>query len=183
MSTRRVFLDTEWTDVPWSSSADLLWVGLSDEAGRKWCGICSEAKVDPVYEQYVAELMQLVGDDIPRLARDQLRAAVLEFCKEVTEFWSWIPTQESFAAWSKLGESAVTVYGQCRDIDLQMLRSLVDPWPTGWPSEVNDLNQAATASGAVLPARAKNHLHPLVHAEWNRLLFSRIQHARTSGAA
>jgi hypothetical protein len=183
MSTRRVFLDTEWTAVPWSSSADLLWIALSDEAGRKWCGICSEAKVDPAYEKYVSDLMQLVGDDIPRLARHQLRAAVLEFCKEVTEFWSWIPTQEGFAAWSKLGESAATVYRQCRDIDMQMLRSLVSPWPPGWPSDLNDLNQAATLSGAALPVRAKNHLHPLVHAEWNRQLFSHIQHARSNGAA
>lgn len=183
MSTRRVFLDTEWTAVPWSSSADLLWVGLSDEAGRKWCGICSEAKIDPAYDQYVSDLMQLVGSNVPRLARHQLCTAVLEFCKEVTEFWSWIPTQEGFAAWSKLGESAASVYRQCRDIDLQMLRALVSPWPPGWPLDLNDLNRAATLSGVTLPARAKNHLHPLVHAEWNRQLFSYIQLARSNGAA
>lgn len=176
--TRRIFVDTEWTAVPWSASADLLWIGLADESGRTWCGLCTEASIDPAFAAYTSALMQHATDDIPRLSRADLSAAVLEFCAGVTEFWVWIPTLESFSAWSKLGPSAQAVYAQCKNIDLQMLRSLVNPWPATWPVELHDLNQAAQASGASLPPRAANYLHPRVHAEWNRELFSRVTESR-----
>jgi hypothetical protein len=94
-----------------------------------------------------------------------------------------VPTLESFAQWSRLGESAAGMYLQCKDIDLQMLRSLVVPWPPAWPTELKDLNLAATAAGIALPPRAPNRLHPRVHAEWNRELFGRIQARRIGGDA
>jgi len=38
-----------------------------------------------------------------------------------------------------------------------------------------DLNAAAMAAGVEIPARAPNHLHPRMHAEWNRRLFEDIR--------
>jgi len=183
MVTRRIFVDTEWTAVPWSPAAHLLWIGLCDEAGRNWCALCSDASIASDSDQYVSDLMQLITNDVSRLPKQELSASVLQFCADVTEFWAWIPTLESFAAWSKLGESASSAYQRCKDIDLQMLRSLVVPWPPTWPTELRDLNLAAQSAGAVLPPRSPNHLHPRVHAEWNRQLFSRIQRLRANGDA
>jgi len=177
---RRVFIDTEWTAVPWSSASDLLWIGLSDEAGRSWCGLSSEARVDPANEKYVSDLLQLITPDIPRLARVELAQAVQQFCGPVDEFWAWIPTPESFAVWSRLGDTALEVYQACRDIDLQMLRALVAPWPENWPTSLQDLNAAAVAAGVPIPPRAANHLHPRIHAEWNRQLFRLTRDARCS---
>ena len=174
---RRVFIDTEWTAVPWSSAADLLWIGLADEDGLHWCGLSSEARVDPGNEKYVSDLLQLITPEVPRLARAELAAAVHGFCGQVDEFWAWIPTPESFAAWSRLGDAALDLYPRCRDIDLQMLRALVTPWPKTWPTRLQDLNAAAAAAGVAIPPRAANHLHPLVHAEWNRQLFGLIRDA------
>lgn len=171
---RRIFIDTEWTAVPWAGEADLLWIGLADEAGRSWCGLSSEARIDPRHEKYVAELMRLMTAEVPRLGRMELAAAVRTFCGPVDEFWAWIPTPESFAAWSRLGEAAAETFRQCRDIDLQMLQALVQPWPQGWPRCLQDLNAAAVAAGVPIPARALNHLHPRVHAEWNRELYRLI---------
>ena len=177
---RRVFVDTEWTAVPWSPASDLLWIGLADENGQSWCGLVSDAQIDPANERYVSDLLQLITPEVPRLTRTKLAAAVEAFCGDVDEFWAWIPTAESFAAWSRLGESACDTYQRCRDIDLQMLRSLVNPWPTNWPNRIHDLNAAAVAAGVKLPPRAVNHLHPRVHAEWNQRLFGLI---RSAGAA
>lgn len=42
------------------------------------------------------------------------------------------------------------------------------PWSPG----------AALAAGVEIPPRAANHLHPQVHAEWNRTLFRRIEASR-----
>jgi hypothetical protein len=175
MNTRRIFVDTEWTAVPWSAKVDLLWVGLTDESGRHWSAVRSDASVEPENSQYVADLMRLLTPDVPRLPRSEMASGVRGFCTGVTEFWAWIPALASFAEWSKLGASAQPVYQQCKDIDLQMLRTLVTPWPPSWPTELRDLNAAACMTGAALPARAPDHLHPRVHSEWNRELFARIQ--------
>ena len=77
-----------------------------------------------------------------------------------------------------MNDEASARYAQVRDVDLQMLRSLVQPWPAAWPSQLQDLQAAAAQAGVQLPARAANHLHPRVHAEWNRSLFDRLRAAR-----
>ena len=43
-----------------------------------------------------------------------------------------------------------------------------------------DLNAAAVDAGVEVPPRAVNHLHPRVHAEWNRDLFGLIRTSRGS---
>lgn len=177
--TRRIFLDTEWTAAPWSGRAELMWIGLADDAGRAWYGISSEVEIDPATNPFVAGAFRLIAPDGPRLSRAQLAAAVVDFCGErVDEFCVWIPTLESFAAWSGLGDEAGAVYEACRDVDLQMLRGLVNPWPAGWPGHLHDLNAAAVDAGVEIPPRAENHLHPRVHAEWNRRLFELIRVSR-----
>lgn len=179
---RRIVVDTEWTAVPWSASADLLWIGLADESGRSWCGLMSDTRVDPEYQQYVSDLLRLATPDVPRLTRAELANAVEAFCGSVDEFWAWVPTPESFATWSRLGDLAYETYQRCRDIDLQMLRSLIGTWPKGWPDDVHDLNAAAVASGVTPPERPPNFLHPRVHAEWNLKLLGLIHAAKTSSA-
>jgi hypothetical protein len=176
--TRRIFLDTEWTAPPWSHGCELMWIGLADENGRSWYGISSEVVIDPSRNAFVSGAFRLVDADEPRLTRPQLAAAVVEFCAAVDEFWAWIPTLESFTQWSGLAQGAAEAYDKCRDVDLQMVRGLVDPWPSGWPDRLHDLHAAAVAAGASLPPRAPNHLHPRVHVEWNRALFERIRAAR-----
>jgi hypothetical protein len=176
---RRIFLDTEWTAPPWSPRSELMWIGLADEAGRSWHGISSEVAIDPSTNAFVSGAFRLIDPDEPRLSRPRLAAAVVDFCGAVDEFWAWIPTVENFAQWSGLGGEAAAVFDRCWNIDLQMLQALVNPWPTGWPDRLHDLNAAAATAGVTLPGRAANHLHPRVHAEWNRQLFERI---RATGA-
>ena len=167
---RRVFLDTEWTAPPWSDRSALMWIGLADEQGRSWYGISSEVQIDPS-----SGVFRLISPDEPRMSRAQIAAAVVDFCGQVDEFWAWIPTVERFAEWFRLGAEASALYQRYRDVDLQMLRALVDPWPAGWPDRLCDLNAAAVAAGVEIPGRAVNHLHPRVHAEWNRQLFEIIR--------
>lgn len=175
---RRIFVDTEWTAVPWSEHRDLLWIGLSDSSGATFCGFNADYRVHPSYEQYTGDLLALITTDVPRLPRDGLSSQVQMFCGESVEFWAWIPTLASFETWAKLGSESASVYERCRDIDIQMLRSLVNPWPGGWAMTIKDLNAAATNAGITLPERAKNHLHPRVHAQWNHRLFGLIQAAK-----
>jgi hypothetical protein len=172
---RRIYLDTEWTAPPWSEQSELMWIGLADEEGRSWYGISSEVEIDPSTNDFISGAFRLITPDEPRMSRQQLAAAVVDFCGHVDEFWAWIPTVERFAEWFGLGDEASEVFDRCWNIDLQMLQALVNPWPPGWPSRLHNLNAAAVAAGVEIPRRAANHLHPRVHAEWNRQLFKLIR--------
>jgi len=174
MKPRRIFVDTEWTAPPWSPRAQLMWVGLADEAGRAWYGISSEVEIDPSTNDFMSGVFRYITPQEPRLSRSRLAADVRRFCGEVDEFWAWVPTPERFAETSGLGAQAREVYERCRDVDLQMLQALVQPWPTTWPQRLHDLNAAAVATGVEIPPRAPDHLHPRVHALWNRQLFERL---------
>lgn len=176
---RRIFLDTEWTGPPWLEASELMWIGLADQEGRAWYGISSEVEIDPSANSFIAGAFRLIRPDEPRMSRPQLAAAVVDFCGDVEEFWAWIPTLERFAEWFQLGEEASELFGRCWNIDLQMIRALVTPWPPGWPNRLHDLNAAAIAAGVAIPPRATNHLHPRVHVEWNRQLFELIRASGT----
>lgn len=176
--TRRIFVDTEWTAPPWSAQCALMWVGLADEAGHAWYGISSEVEIDPARNAFMSGVFRLISPDEPRMSRAQLAAAVVDFCGDVDEFWAWVPTLDSFKAFFGLGEDAADLYARHWNVDLQMLQGLVQPWPAAWPGRLHDLHAAARAAGVEIPSRAANHLHPRVHAEWNRALFARIAAAR-----
>lgn len=179
--TRRIFIDTEWTAPPWSDQYGLMWIGLADEDGHSWYGISSEVVIDPTTNPFVSGAFRLIDPNEPRLDRTQLASAVVNFCGCVDEFWAWIPTLERFKEWSGLSENAAEAYVKSRNVDLQMLRALVDPWPAGWPNHLEDLNTAAVAAGVAVPLRTPNHLHPRVHVEWNRELFRRIWESGGAG--
>lgn len=174
-NTRRIFVDTEWTAAPWSPDVELLWVGLADETGASWSAVNAGVDLENLAG---SELVKLIPADEPRLSRSDIAAAVAEFCGDVNEFWAWIPAIERVAEWFGLGDEAADLYARFWDVDLQMLQSLVVPWPEGWPDQLYDLNAAATEAGADLPERSADHLNPRVHAQWNRRLFERIIQSR-----
>jgi hypothetical protein len=120
----------------------------------------------------------LIPADAPRLHRPEFAAAVVEFCGNVDEFWAWVPTVENVAKWFGLGAEAPDLYAKYWDVDLQMLQSLVEPWPARWPTRLFDLNAAAVEAGVEIPARTPDHLNPRVHALWNRRLFEMILESR-----
>lgn len=159
-----------------------MWIGLADEEGRSWYGISSEVDIDPSSDEFISGLLQLVSPDEQRLTNKEIAAAVMNFCGNVDEFWAWIPTMERFAEWFSPGEEAEDLYGHHWDVDLQMARSLVQPWPNGWPDRLLDLNVAAVEAGVEIPRRAENNLHPHAHTQWNRELYKRIQMSHESSA-
>ncbi len=176
--TRRIFVDTEWTSLPWSDQAELMWIGLADEEGRSWSAISADVDIDSSTNDFIAGIWKYIKPDDPRSTSNEMAASVREFCGDVDEFWAWIPTMESFAKWFDLGRDAPDIYARYWDWDLQMLRSLVDPWPEGWPDSLHDLNAAAVEAGVEIPPRQANHLAPSVHAVWNRELFELILQSR-----
>jgi hypothetical protein len=65
---RRIFLDTEFTDLPWSGHSELLWVGLADQDGRSWSAVNAEVSTDAHFSEFVRDVVvPLIPADEPRL--------------------------------------------------------------------------------------------------------------------
>jgi hypothetical protein len=65
---RRIFLDTEFTDQPWSGHSELLWVGLADEDGASWSAlsadVSTEAHLSEFVKTEVVPLSPMMGRDL-----------------------------------------------------------------------------------------------------------------------
>lgn len=172
--TRRIFLDTEFTNLPWTGHSDLLWVGLADEAGNGWSAINAEVVVDETASEFTRSVVVArMPNDEPRLSRDELAAGIIEFCQQPDEFWAWCPTVEILADRFGLGEDAPSVHARYWDWDLQLLEQLVSPWPPGWPTCLCDLNARVRELG-LHPSPNDHPHHPGHDALWNRDVFQLI---------
>jgi hypothetical protein len=164
---RRIFLDTEFTDLPWSGHSELLWVGLADEDGASWSALSADVSAEAHLSEFVkTEVVPLIPDDEPRLERKELSSAIVEFCGDVDEFWAWCPAPELLSEVFALEEEPAKAYDRYWDWDLQLLKTVVDPWPEPWPLELHDLNRAVSGRHIEVPPNEHAH-HPRADALWD----------------
>lgn len=164
----RVFLDTEFTDLPWSGRSQLLWVGLAADDGSSWSALSAEALADGAVSPFVeAFVLPHITPDEPRLTRHELREAIIDFCGCPNEFWAWCPTSSDLMNFDALPEEPQQLHAQFWDWDFQLLRRVVDPWPDGWPRSLCDVQGLAVQNRVALPENPRAH-HPVHDALWNR---------------
>lgn len=164
---RRIFFDTEFTDLPWSGHSELLWVGLADQEGRSWSALNAEVSIESHLSEFVRDVVvPLIPADEPRLGRRELSAAIVEFCAQVDEFWAWCPTPAVLSEVFALGEEAASAHDRYWDWDFQLLKKAVDPWPDAWPQELHDLNRVVRERGIEVPPNEHAH-HPRSDALWD----------------
>lgn len=176
---RRIFLDTEFKNLPWSGHSAMLWVGLADEAGNAWSAINADVGLDDHVSQFTRDVVvPRTTADEPRLSAADLSEGIRQFCGAVEEFWAWCPTVGVLASAFGLGDGAGEAHHRYWDWDLQLLQRTVAPWPEGWPTRLNDLHAAARATGVTPPKNDSAH-HPRDDALWNLRLFKLI-HRHTS---
>ncbi len=164
---RRIFLDTEFTDLPWSGHSELLWVGLADHDGHSWSAVNAEVSTEAHLSGFVRDfVVPLIPADEPRLERRELSTAIVEFCAEVDEFWAWCPTPTMLAEVFALGERAGSAYDRYWDWDFQLLKRAVDPWPEAWPQVLHDLHGVVRERCIEVPPNEHAH-DPRSDALWN----------------
>jgi hypothetical protein len=174
---RRIFLDCEFLDLPWTEKTGLLWLGLADEQGNTWSAINSDADLSHV-SQFVRDVvLPQVPSREPRLPPAEISQGVVRFCGEVSEFWAWCPTVEDLVvAFGLSAADAATAHAHYWDFDFQLLQGIMDPWPTRWPTRLRDLNDLASRSGLTLPAAEHAH-HPGYDALWGSRVFQQAVRA------
>lgn len=165
---RRIFVDAEWTCLPWEAGHAPFWLGLADGEGRSWSGVLGWADLSSASEFTRTRVLPLLPDEAPRLSKAEASAAILEFCGDVDEFWAWCPTVEQLRDGFGLGPEADEYHARWWDLDLQTVKGIVDPWPTGWPTELDDLAALARRSGVQLPPSPGAQHDPRIDALWDR---------------
>lgn len=164
--TRRIFADTEFTDLPWTGRSRLLWVGLAAEDGTSWSALDAEAAADDCVSPFVrTAVLPHIRPEEPRLRRDELRRAIINFCGSPDEFWAWCPTPDDLVSLDA-PTGAEPLHARLWDWDFQLLREAVDPWPDAWPTSLCDLQALAARTGVTLPENPSAH-HPRHDALWN----------------
>jgi hypothetical protein len=164
---RRIFLDTEFTDLPWSGHSELLWVGLADQDGNSWSAVSADVSTETDLSDFVRDVVvPLIPADEPRLGPREMSSAIVEFCAGVDEFWAWCPTPETLSEVFALGEEAASAYDRYWDWDFQLLKSAVDPWPDVWPPGLNDLHRVVRERRIEVPPNEHAH-HPRSDALWD----------------
>lgn len=164
--TRRVFIDMEATDLPWTGRCHPFWVGLATDDGSAWSALVADAPLDLASTFVKSEVLPLVPDGEPRLSGDELRRAILAFCGEVDEFWAWCPSIEDIADGFGMGAAAPALHAEHWDLDLRLLRRLVEPWPANWPHKLHDLGSLVRERSMVMPLNDGPH-NPRHDAVWN----------------
>jgi hypothetical protein len=165
--SRRVFVDCEATNLPWEEG-QVFWIGLADDHGATWSGVIDDVPLADVSDFVRLSVLPYLSADEPRLSRREIAEAVRSFCGPDPEFWAWCPTVELLADAFDLGGRAEEMHARWWDWDLQMVREVVDPWPRGWTTRLDDLNALATSAGIRLPPNPPDQHHPAADALWGR---------------
>ena len=164
-----VVIDCEFCCLPWTDQRPPLWIGLArhDSFGsRQWSAFNTDAPIGTLTEFSRENVLPKVPADEVRLDSEGLSTQIQEFCEGVTEFWAWCPTISNLVNVFGLGnEEAAATHAAHWDHDLTLLKRLIDPWPTTWPSELNDLHARVREEGVELPVNPNPH-HPGVDATW-----------------
>jgi hypothetical protein len=171
---RRIFLDTEFTDLPWTGRSELLWVGLVDEQGRQCSAVLADTDVGRCSDFVRTQVLPQIPAEEPRLHRGDLAALVLNFCGEVDEFWAWFPSRDDLIGFGVEEAAAGELLRRLGDWDYQLLRQIVGQAADAWPRECRDLHALADAAGIALPDNPRAH-HPVHDAAWGRQVYEAVK--------
>lgn len=165
---RRIFVDIEFKNLPWTGHSEPLWIGLADDEGNSWSAINADVAIDEFASAFTRDVVvPRMTSDEPRLSPAELDIRIRSFCGTPDEFWAWCPTVDTLRDVFHLGDEAPAMLQLYWDWDFQLLRRMVRPWPTGWPARLRDLNAAARAAAVDVPPNEAAH-HPGADALWNR---------------
>ncbi|MEM9134562.1 MAG: hypothetical protein AAF962_02605 [Actinomycetota bacterium] len=179
---RRIFLDTEFKNLPWTGHSELWWVGLVDDDGNEWSAVNAGVRIDDTASDFARTVVApLISDDEPRLTARELGAGIVEFCGRPDEFWAWCPSVQDLEVAFALGPEGEQAHARYWDWDLQLVRTVVDPWPDGWPIGLCDLHEASIRAGIELPTNDLPH-HPVHDARWNSEVHRRLRSAGQTGS-
>jgi hypothetical protein len=168
----RIFVDIEFTHLPWTGRSTLFWVGICDDSGVIYSAVNSDVDLGDTSDFVRERVLPMIPADEPRLDTAALAAGVRGFCREADVFWAWQPSKADIAGFGRT--DAAVLHHRYTDWDLQLLRTLTGESAPPW-DRCHDLHHLADTTGVTLPANPHAH-HPGHDAEWGRQVFRTANH-------
>ncbi|GAA2522533.1 hypothetical protein [Pilimelia columellifera] len=169
-SERRVFLDTEFTDLPWTGRSRLLWVGMVDDGGQQFTAVAADALAVPCSPFVQAQVLPLIDPAVPVLDGSEMATALAEFLHGATEVWAWFPTIADVGTFGFDATEAAEIWSAYADWDYQLVSSAAGPQASGWPTRCDDLHALAIETEVELPHNPRPH-HPVHDARWGHQVY------------
>ena len=169
--TRRIFIDAEFTALPWEANAGLLWLGLADESGRTWSAVNRDVDLSTVGEFSQNHVVPQIPLEEPRLTMAEMAPEVIRFCGSRVEFWAWCPTETDIASLGVRDSDVSAMRAAHWDFDFVLLRRVIPVWSSRWSPTCGDVQEFARMQGLRRVPRNAHPHHPAFDAMWAAEVF------------
>lgn len=172
-----LFLDTEFTRLPWLDGSELISIGIVLENGEEYYGCSSESNLDNSSEF----VRNHVLEGLPSMANRETLVEIgcgiddLITGKDITSVWAVFPTLEQLSCLYTGAQSVEVIHTQYADWDFQLFKNLASQ-SAQMPIFCNDLSEIVRQlDQSVLPINSHAH-NALEDARWNHEVWKAWSH-------
>lgn len=163
-----MFIDTEFTCLPWEGSSELISIGVVLEDGSEYYGCSSEFDCEGTSEFVKNNVLKHLPENQSRKSLQSIGKDIDEFIghKEIGSVWAVFPTFQQIENLCRGSKPASDIHREFADWDFQLLQRL-SVASEKMPSFCNDLSLIiGKHESSVLPTN-KNAHNALEDARWN----------------
>lgn len=160
------FLDTEFTDLPWTGRSELIALGLVSETGDAVQITLNQFSEERCSDFVKVNVLPLLPAPEERVTNDVAKDILDAFIGREPVFWAWMPTVHQIAALTPDAKPN-ELHARYADWDFQLFQTLCEPtYPQRLANLCYDL-QGLVPPGATIPTNAQPH-DQLADARWAR---------------
>lgn len=180
-----IFLDTEFSKLPWEKGSQLISVALVDETGKGYSACLDDIDLNNVSEFVKEKVIPYLPKETDRKSRELISKEVENLLgdKEDLVFWAVFPTKKQLLNYGLTEEKSEGLYNKFADYDFQLFKGL---WngkylPLSIPEKCNDLSPLiAEIPKENLPENTKSH-DPLSDAYWDLEVWKKYNNLNNKG--
>jgi len=164
-----LFIDTEFTCLPWCERSQLISIGVYFEDGVEYYACSSEFDLSSVSEFVLNCVVPLLPEKEHRKTEAAIGAELEEVIstKSITNVWAVFPTLDQLKTMYRGTLSMQELHSKYADWDFQLMNRLMHSLPANYPQNCNDLSPLIQALGkSRLPENKLAH-NALEDAKWN----------------
>ena len=174
-----VFIDTEFTCLPWNIGSQLISIGVYFEDGEEYYACSAEFDLSSASEF----VLNNVVPQLPEINQRKTEATIGTELKEaisarnIANVWAVFPTIEQLKNMYVGTLSIRELHSKYADWDFKLMNSLIHSLPANYPKKCNDLSPLIQELGkSTLPKNNSAH-NALEDAKWNYKVWQKWKNA------
>ena len=175
-----VFIDTEFTCLPWEFTSQAVSIGIFCENGDEYYGCISDFDVTNLSQFVKDKVIPLLPAVSQRKPKEIISSEIGQFfqAKNVSRVWAVFPTLQQIQNMYDGNGDLHTIYAKYADWDFQLLKGFLSPLPNDFPTFCSDLSPYIDKLDPDrLPMNNSEH-HALEDAKWNYKIWQLAQRER-----